>query len=700
MRWMLAAVAALAVSGWIGAPRRCAAQGWNDERSLTLVRQATERRARQLADSGLIDYKARAHGYLTFLGQLGEGFREPPRIVKADELLLEVYWKSPDLSKQRIVGLRDTLLLPTDINYHRDHLGIVQNNFPSIIRLGDGDEVVDVPHPLSAAGLSEYDFSVGDSLGIQIPGRTITVDIVRVRPKDDTKPRVVGAVFVERETAQVVRMALSFTSAAFRDKGLEDISVVLESSLVEGRFWLPSRQEIEIRRTGTVMDFPARGIIRGRWEVCCYEVNSGLPMSVFAGPEIVLSAPRARLNKGFGGRILDSLPSDVRAVTDEDVRRVQEEARALVRQKALQTRRDSRVAARGVSDIVRVNRVEGLAVGASVARRLGRGIAATIGGRYGIDDRRAKGSASLGWRSASGSGIEGFVLDDFRDARDEAEVSAARNSIAAQEFGGDITQPFGVQAGGVRLTWAARPSLVWRVSGSYERQRSLAIHSRPAAGRYEPTIAARWQRGARVAVSVERPTTLGWLGFETSARGEARLSAMRGDSWPAVSPVVADRSRSRTLRGSVGLAAERPFGAARLVLHATAAAARASTVLAPQDFVYLGGPTTGPGYEIDAFVSEVGASQHAELRFPVRFIPIPLGRFGRAPGEATLAPYAHVVGVSRVLVAPDRRSGLYPSIGVGLLAPFDMLRLDVARGLRHGRWTFSIDVAREFWSVL
>jgi hypothetical protein len=29
-----------------------------------------------------------------------------------------------------------------------------------------------------------------------------------------------------------------------------------------------------------------------------------------------------------------------------------------------------------------------------------------------------------------------------------------------------------------------------------------------------------------------------------------------------------------------------------------------------------------------------------------------------------------------------------------------MLRLDVARGLRNGRWTFSLDVAREFWSVL
>src|SRR4051812_42901754 len=161
------------------------AQQWNDSTVLSLVRQATERRARQLADSGLVDYQATAHGYLTFLAQLGEGYRDPPQVVKADELALQVYWRSPNLSKQVIVGRRDTTLLPTDIQYHRDHLGIVQNNFPAIIRLGDGDEVQDVPHPLSAAGLQAYDFAISDSLSITTPGRVVRVQEVKVRPKND-----------------------------------------------------------------------------------------------------------------------------------------------------------------------------------------------------------------------------------------------------------------------------------------------------------------------------------------------------------------------------------------------------------------------------------------------------------------------------------------------------------------------------------
>src|SRR4051812_13057745 len=166
--------------------RRSGAQVWNDPRSRALVEGATQRRAEQLADTALRDYQATAHGYVLFLAQLGEGFRTPPKVVKSDELENEVYWKAPGLSKQRIVARRDTLLLPTDIAYHTDHLGIVPNNFADIIRIGDGgDEVADVPHPLSFIGLREYDFALADSFSIGSGPKRIRVYEVKVRPKDD-----------------------------------------------------------------------------------------------------------------------------------------------------------------------------------------------------------------------------------------------------------------------------------------------------------------------------------------------------------------------------------------------------------------------------------------------------------------------------------------------------------------------------------
>ena len=302
MRPFRAALAWCVVPFALAAQQRVDTTAWNGAPTMRLVDRAIDRRSAQLADTGLADYTARAHGYLTFLAQVGEGFPDPPRVMKTDELAVEVYWRAPDQSKQRIVGRRDTLLLPTDIQYHRDHLAIIQNNFPSVIRLGDGDEVRDVPHPLSPAGRSAYDFAIADSLAIRTNEKDIEVVMVRVRPRDERLPRAVGAVYIDRESATVVRMAFSFTRAALRDKYLEDVSVVLENCLVDGRFWLPYRQEIEIRRTGSWMDFPSRGIIRGRWEICCARTNTGMSPAVMIGPEVqIYNLAPVRL--GYGANL-------------------------------------------------------------------------------------------------------------------------------------------------------------------------------------------------------------------------------------------------------------------------------------------------------------------------------------------------------------------------------------------------------------
>ncbi len=686
------------------------AQAWNDARARALVEQATERRARQIADTALGNYQAAAHGYLTFLAQLGEGFTEPPKIVRADELALEVYWSAPNLSKQRIAGRRDTLLLPTDINYHRDHLGIVQNNFPSIIRLGDGDEVQDVPHPLSAAGLTEYDYAIRDSLEIRLGPRRLNVYEVRVRPKNDRAARAIGAVYIDRESGEVVRMAFSFTRAALKDKDLEDVSVVLENGLIEGRFWLPRRQEIEIRRTGTWLDYPARGIIRGRWEICCYEVNKLLPPSIFTGPEIVLAPRGTRSPFPFKGEILDSLPSDVRAVTDEEVAKVQDEARALVRGQALARSRTLSLSARKISDIVRVNRVEGLALGAGITRRLGDGFSVIARGRYGLADERLKGRAEVAFRRASGAGLSFAGYDDHRDASDEMETSQVRNSIASQEFGSDYTDPFGIRGFSLSARTATRAGWSASLEAASENHRPLAVNAKPASGRYEPTIDAWNMRARRLTLSVDRVTRLIGAGIEARLHGEAGVDTYKRHSGGFSSPdIPADSSDNLMSRFSFTGDFERPFGRSRLVARSIVALAAGDSKLPPQSLVYLGGPTTGPGYEFHEFVGRAGVSQRLELRTPAPFPSFKLGRYGRTPAEITLAPYVHVLRSegpqSRRFEPVDFQfgptvTGWYPSLGVGLLSVFDLLRVDVARGLRDGRWMFSVDVGRDFWGIL
>ena len=689
-------VAALAACGVVVtlAPRPAYAQQWNDQRTRTLVEQATYRRAQQLADTGLRDYKAVAHGYVTFLAQVGEGLAEPPKVVKADELVNEVYWLAPNLSKQRIMGRRDTLLLPTDIAYHRDHLGIVQNNFPAIIRLGDGDEVRDVPHPLSVMGLNSYDFAITDSLPLNLPGRTIVLYEVKVRPKNDRQPRIIGAMYIDRDDAQVVRMAFNFTRAAFLDSALEDLFVIIENSLVNGRFWLPRQQQIEIRRGGTWLDYPIRGIIRGRWVIGEYAVNTGLLPTMFDGPEIVLAAPAVRDTMRFGGRILDSLPPDVRVVTDAEVRRVQEEARALVRAQALRRPQAVTLSALGVSDFARFDRAEGFAIGAGAASRFGGGYGAEVRGRYGIDDREGKVSGALSWRSPRW-GVRVFAQRDFREGGDIQERSRLVNSIAAQEFGDDATDPYGIQALGLGLEAVGVAGFRLQLDASLERQRPLAVRAAPANGRFEPILPATPLRAVRVSLTGDRPTALGLFGSEIRLRGELRASRIWTDD-------AAFRVPYTTVGRAFGsLSLERPYTSGRLVLFTAGGAVGANGPIPAQEWLYFGGPVSAPGYAFHELGAAAGVTQRAEWRTDIPAPAVSLGRFGRTPGRATLAPFVQATFARRAAEADVQHpTGVYPSAGVAVQPFFDLVRFELARGLRHGEWTFNVDLSRDFWGLL
>jgi len=691
MRTLRAAIAASGVIFACGSVVLPAQETWNDARTLELVRAATARRAVQLADTGLRSYTARATGTLTFLAQLGEGFIQSPALVKSDQLVLEVYWSAPDQSKQRIVGRRDTLLLPTDINYHRDHLGIIQNNFPDVIRLGDGDEVLDVPHPLSAAGQRTYDYRIADSLAIRGSGVSVDVMMISVRPKDSSVPAAVGAVYVDRASASVVRMTFSFTRAALRDRQLEDVSVILENGLVEGRYWLPRRQEIEIRRSASWMDFPARGIIRGRWEICCIQANIDLAPQLFVGEEIIEAGSPEQLRAyPFEGAVLDAVPEDVRALDAEEVRAVQEEARRLVQASALARTRSGNLAARGISDFVRSDRVEGLALGAGVSQRLGAGFAIGAGGRYGLADSRWKGRGSLSWQRAGGLSVSLHGADDWLQLGEVPEVSGVRNSLAAQEFGSDWTNPIGARGGALRLERARASSGRMFAELAVRAERALQIRASSASGTFGSTVPA--------AAIDRRQLTLGWERTRLLNEGAGRVRGALRLSGAEIRAPGAGALDARVGRASGELDLALPLPAGRLRAHTIAAGTSAGAGVPIQDAVRFGGPVTGPGYGFHALIGGAGVSQRLEWQGRVPFVPLNLGRFGRVPGTLVLAPYLHGVWLNRPLDAVG--SGWHPAVGLGAIGFFDIVRVDVARGLRDGRWMFSVDVARELWPVL
>lgn len=663
------------------------AQQWNTPEVLALVARGVERRQTAQADSSLQSYRTKAHGFLFFLAQLGEGLTEPPRLVKADELQVEVYWQAPARSKQVILGWRDGTWLPTDINYHRDHLGIVTNDFGDLIRIGEGDEVRDVPHPVSSGGMRQYDYVLRDSVRLETPQGVLTVHEIGVRPRDFQVPSVVGTIYLEVGTAALVRFRFSFTPAAYRDNQLEDISIVLENSLWENRYWLPYRQEIELRRRTTWLDFPARGIIRGRWEIGEYDFNAPIDSSVFAGPAIAgLRRPAPGDSSLFTGP-LDSAIADVAApLNAQDMAALRTEVERIAGTRALGGLASRRLAARSLSDVVKVNRVQGLTLGfgatfgSSTSRVQFRPYAA-----LGTSDERLLGSLAVSVHA----GRMRLAAEGFRRVRDVSDlpvITPIFNSIASQEFGKDYGD-YVLLEGAALSARSSNGRNTTTVEVFYERPHSVGVAATPAQGTYRPN------------------PRLG--GLQVDDIGGTRLTFERGSGGIAV---------AHDLQGSISLESGRNSASYWRVT----AQGRWLTAVRGQELVsraylgwgsshlpmyrsfVMGGRGTLLGEPFRAYGGRSMVLVHSELRFEAPFPAIPLGSFASTGRTIVIAPFVAAGWTERSWSSlPWRGSdGVRPVAGIAFEWFMRLIRLEAGVGLRTGDIGVTVEVHRDWWSIL
>ncbi|PYO94893.1 MAG: hypothetical protein DMD62_03955 [Gemmatimonadetes bacterium] len=668
MRWSAALLLLVAT--------RAAAQDWNSDSALALARRASDRRAHAAADTALRDYKAQAHGFLFFLGQFGEGLTEPPRLVKADQLELEVYWKAPGLSKQRIIGWRDRAELPTDINYHRDHLGIVQNNFGSAIRLGEGDEVRDVPHPLSARGIELYDFALGDTSAIMLPAREVRVVALRVRPRDFASAAIVGTLYVDVQSADLVRMAFNFTPKAYLDASLEDVSIVLDNALLENRFWLPYRQEVEIRRRATWLDIPARGIIRGRWEIDGYQFNVGLSETQFLGEEIVALPKAVRDTFPWKVPLSAAIQDIAEPVRENDLQRVRAEVGRIAGRRAMNGLKHERLGARSLSELVHVNRVEGLALGAGFVKRTADdGFELRLLGSYGFSDREGKGVIAL----TSADGFELSVYRQLRDIGDTRVIAPLINSITSQEFGddyGDYYRASGAELG-IRRGIGARGE--WRLSTAYEKLAGLATHATPANGEYRQNSVI---------------ATGDYLTGTVTLRRRSEGFAVRRDVAGETTLEVGQHYLRFSGNGHVLV----PVGSTRLLTRIEFGLG--SDRLPEHRIFVLGGRATLLGDEFREWGGKRAALVHVEWRVPVPFFSVGVGP-ARTPGTLTLAPYVATGWAAEPFIFTPWLATPGTRMTVGLGAEWlGVFRLEAGYGVQSRNLHVTFDVTRDFWDIL
>lgn len=604
-----------------------------------------------------------------FASEVNHGNGPLERVIRADELRVEVYGEAPNRSKQIVVAWRDTSFLPNRVSYHRDHLGIVANDFGGVIRLGDGEEVRDLIHPLSQAGLTHYQFAEGDTLTLAATSGRVRVVAVQVRPVDRNAAAAVGTLYLDIDRAALVRFRFTFTPAAYRDPTVETITVTLENALQENSRWLPWRQSIVIRRGSPWLDLPIRTVLRADWAIANYSLGVSHPTDRFTGA-LVAGLRRPAADSGWGEPLalrLDLLPATAADVADAEA----EAARALGG-RLLDGLPRARLLAGGVSQLLHVNRVQGVTLGLGARLSLGRGFLAQLRGGFGFSDLRATGRVALErpWGSLH------FAASGERQIADIVTtpvISGALNSLRTALSGDDLGDYVMLD----RVKLAARIPGGMTLALSHERSYSVVSGFTPLHGTSDsnPLLGVGGRVVAHGTTGNRQPNGDGWgAEFEFGGAGEWRRFAL-------------DTRRSW------------PLGSGALVLHVLGGIG-SRELPAYRTFV-LGGRGTLPGIPFRSLggrrvaLVDLGWSAPVSLPSP----PIPNARRIRLP--SAIGPFLAAGIAGGEMPGPWRATGkVEPVAGLRMDLWGPLLRVEAGVSLRSGHVGVTLDVHPDWWPVL
>lgn len=652
-------------------------RGWNSERVMQLVVRA--RAARVMPpDSGLESYRAEAEGHVYFyLDREETGQRI---LVKADQVALEIYWRKPHFMKQRIVGRRDESVLPNQMRYHLDHLTVVQNDFGDHIELGGGDEVRGVLHPAAPHSDTLYAFRLADSLTLSLPSspEPIRVYDVQFRPKHTDQPAVIGSMYLDRATGAIVRLVFTFTPASYIDPRLQEIRIGLDNGLWEGRYWLPYEQRLEIRRQIPQLDVSVSSVIAGSFHIRDYDLNDSIPIRFFIGPRIVVlptaRSDTARFRTGLMAGLANyglAEPPDFEAL------------KRTVAHMALRQRLSGLPRLRpffpSVSSTVRYDRAEALYLGAGASYR---GDAARLDGTLGYATGSGHMHGSLTLRAAppGRTFAIGAYANALRDLGQRPGVPGALNTLSALLGGTDQLDPYFATGGHAQAGWrpgAGRWSIGATATVEDDRAATLEMVSGPFGRDFRPIRSIR-----------EGLLTEGGLRLERAARDRPGLDWSGGAGLDA-GALAGERYARPTLDLSVRFRGDQDRATADLSLSAGYLGGDA----VPQRLFLLGGTGTLPGYGFRSFAGTAFALAEVEASHTLG-TPLLRGRLGAAAGWTRLDRPAP----GDWPVTPT--GGVRTSVGAGVGLFWDVLRLDLYRGLQGGTWQLVVSLKPEFRGVL
>jgi hypothetical protein len=366
-----------------------------------------------------------------------------------------------------------------------------------------------------------------------------------------------------------------------------------------------------------------------------------------------------------------------------DIEELREEVERIAGTRALSGLPAGRLAVGSISDIVHVNRVQGLTFGLGSSVRLGRS-------RLRLHPRIGLGTAD--WRVTGGLAVDAGVgaaqlgMYGGRRVTDFSElpvISRFLNSFRAQEGGHDAGDYVLLDAVGLRYRQPVGGLTSLSLDLGVERSRSLEVEATPSEGSYRPNppLGAGSFRIARL--RVERagaaPPAGGFSGHLALEGGEGAEDYLRA---------TARAAWMVSLRGS------------QLLLEAHGGAGSAG-LPAYRSFV-LGGRGTLVGEPFRAWGGREFALARIEWRVNAPVPAIPLGSFASTGRTMVVAPFvtAGVTGRALPGLPWTASDGVRPVAGVALEWLMRLIRVEAGLALRTGDVGITVDIHPEWWGIL
>ena len=269
---------------------------------------------RRVADSAVLDYRARIHYRLTF----GVGRRRWARVPTSavEEQVADIQWQRPNDLRIDVRGRRSrSRSEDLELSSVWDRPWFVPRSVDDSVRIfSDEFPATGALHPLAAAAPAWYRYTLGEALSVTPgAGGTLRLFQVQVTPRRKGLALIAGEMWIDSASAEVVRLSFRYvgtglwvlpegekrsdTASARRINSIANqlvsVDADLEYGLQDRRYWMPFRQVISGRvRIPLVSDLviPFRAVTT----FDDFEINTGRPIAF----ELPLGPDRSGLGGG------------------------------------------------------------------------------------------------------------------------------------------------------------------------------------------------------------------------------------------------------------------------------------------------------------------------------------------------------------------------------------------------------------------